>query len=104
MTSVKYPGMTSNARLIDERNTGGRQAAETALPVFATARLIRQRLAPVPARRLRDWVRQGLVRCAKCGTARQSPALFRVADVAAVLDAFAAGRQPAMRPTTGGRR
>ncbi|MBT3290157.1 MAG: hypothetical protein HN380_22635 [Victivallales bacterium] len=70
------------------------------IPKYSTARGIRERIAPIAARKLRSWAEQGLVRVAKMGGNKQSPALYLVRDVIAVMEAYAAGR----RPTRGRRR
>lgn len=64
---------------------------------YSTVRVIREQIAPVSARTLRGWARQGLVRVAKLGNSRQAPALFRTEDVLAVLAAFSDGRHPVTR-------
>jgi hypothetical protein len=67
------------------------------IPKFSTSKVIRDRLAPVSTKTLRAWARQGLVRMAKLGDSKQAPALYRTEDIAAVLDAYADGRQPTRR-------
>lgn len=67
------------------------------LPRYAPARMIYEDVAPVPAKKLREWARQGRIGCSKCGPAKQAPALYKVDDVLTVLEAYADGRQPTRR-------
>jgi hypothetical protein len=67
------------------------------IPRFCSGKMIRARVAPVSLRALRSWARQGFVRTAKLGESRQSPVLYCAADVLALLDQYADGRQPVRR-------
>jgi hypothetical protein len=71
--------------------------ADEKITKYLPAKMIQQQVAPVATRKLRAWARQGLIRVAKLGGSKQSPALFRTEDVVAVLEAYAAGRRPSRR-------
>lgn len=66
----------------------------TGLPLYAPAGMVRERIAHVSARVLRDWWRQGFVRALKTGAARQSGMLFNTDDVRSTCERFAAGYSP----------
>jgi len=67
------------------------------MPKYCPATQIRKLVAPVSRRALRDWARQGFVRIAKLGQSQQSPALYSVEDVLAVLEKLAQGGSPTRR-------
>jgi len=68
------------------------------LPKYAGLRQLRERVSPnLSRRRVRSWAQAGLVRVAKTGPHRQSPALYLVKDVVDLLDRWAEGREPVSR-------
>jgi len=58
----------------------------------------------LPTRKLDAFVREGWVKSVKFGGHRQSARLYHVADVEAVMDALAAGREPRRRGGKPGRK
>jgi hypothetical protein len=92
--------LADNSRMAS--STTNRRAETAVIPLWTTAREIRQLLG-ISAHCLQDYVDAGYVRAAKLKPAQQGGRVYCVADALAMLEALAAGLEPPQAPRGMGR-